>query len=685
MITESIFLENEDLIPLELAPVSRTFRLRELYWDKTHNKARVQKQMVGSGDNTLIGHGKDFAIILEASDPFIQPDELIVGSALASPEDRKSLNLGHYDGHYPPGHETLLQMGLPGIRDNARERLSAETDPEKREFLQAVEIAYDAACQYVERYVAHANELAAAESDPKRKAELEQISEMCHGLATGKPDSFHAALQLVQFTRVFGGRGCIGRFDQWVYPFYKKDIEEEKISKEEAQELLECLWIKLNHFGGNNDSLRNISLAGQTTEGEDACNELTYMCLEASAKIMLAEPKLNVRFFKGTPRKLLLECCRVMATGMNNMSIFNDEVVVPAMSKLKIPIEDVRDYCNDGCSELIIGGKGTIGFGVYDSIMALRETVLQSENQTYETFDDVMADFKSRLIPFMPKGHRGSSSVTHPYFSASIKDCLAEASPTGVRHSIWGSILAQVGNSYDGLAAIKKLIYEEKTLTWQELVAAIKANYQGYEPIRQMIINRAPKYGNDDDYVDSIAKEITEYFCDEVHERGENVEGVDGKWAAGLMCFGMQGKRNLPATPDGRRQGDLTASSFSPSVGMDKSGPTAVFKSISKVDLTKASHGSVLDLALHSSAISDGESFGKFVDLMESFLEMPCTSSVQMNIIDRDTLIEARANPEKPEYRTLVVRVWGFSAIFVELDPNLQDHVISRTEHGSVN
>ena len=406
------------------------------------------------------------------------------------------------------------------------------------------------------------------------------------------------------------------------------------------------------------------------------------MCLEASAKLMLPEPKLNLRIFKGSPRKLLLESCRVLATGVNTMSIFNDEVVIPAMSQLGIPIEDVRDYCNDGCSELIMGGRGTIGFSVHDSIMALRETVLESENHEYETFDDVMADFKSRLIPFMPKGKRGDASVTHPYFAASIEDCLTKASPTGVRHSIWGSILAQVGNSSDGLAAIKKLIYEDKLLTWEELVAAIKANYEGYEPIRQMIINRAPKYGNDDDYVDSITKEITEYFCDGVHERSENTEGPGSKWAAGLMCFGMQNKRNLPATPDGRRQGDLTASSFSPSVGMDKSGPTAVFKSVGKVDLTKASHGSVLDIAMHTSAISDGESFEKLVNLIESFLDIPCTATLQMNIIDRDTLIKARANPEVPEYKTLIVRVWGFSAVFVELNPDLQDHVISRTEHG---
>ena len=682
MTIESALLEDEGFMELDINITSRAFRLRELYWEKTHNKSVVNKKIVGSGENTLVGHAKDFAALLEASDPFIQPDELIVGSALARPADGSNLNLGEYDSHYPPGHETILEMGLTGIRDDARERLAAETDPAKRDFLQAVEIAYDAACKYVEKYAVYASELAASESDPQRIEDLGKISEVCHQLATGKPNSFHAALQLVQFTRVLGGRGCIGRFDQWMYPFYKKDIEEENITGEEAQELLECLWIKLNHFGGNNDSLRNIALAGQTIEGKDACNELTFRCLEASAKIMLPEPKLNVRFFKGSPRKLLLECCRVLAKGTNVIAIFNDEVAIPGLTKIGFPIEGARDYCNDGCSELIIGGKGTIRFGVYDSIMALRETVLEAENHQYETFDDVMADFKSRLTKFMPKGKAVDRPVTHPYFAASIKDCLAEASPTGVRHGIMGSILAQVGNSSDGLAAIKKFIYEEKTLTWKELVAAIEADYEGYEPIRQMIINRAPKFGNDDDYVDSIAKEITEYYCDEAHRRGQNTEDNNNKWAAGLMCFGMQGKRYLPATPDGRRKGDLTASSFSPSVGMDKSGPTAVFKSISKVDLTKAPNGSVLDIAMHSSAISDEESFQKLVTLIESFLELPCTVTLQMNVIDRDTLIKARANPDDPEYRTLVVRVWGFSAVFVELIPDLQDHVIARTEHG---
>jgi formate C-acetyltransferase len=248
----------------------------------------------------------------------------------------------------------------------------------------------DAFSIFAERYGAHAEALASAEKDQSISAGYAEVAKVCRHVASKPAETLHQALQTIWFAQLMAsiesGTAAafgFGRMDQYLAPYYERDVQAGVVTPEEAQELLECLWVKLNFFGGNNDSLRNISLAGQTPDGKDACNELTYMCLEASAKIMLAEPKLNVRFFKGTPRKLLLECCRVKATGMNNISIFNDEVVVPAMSRLKIPIEDVRDYCNDGCSELIIGGKGTIGFSVYDSIMALRETVLESENHEY--------------------------------------------------------------------------------------------------------------------------------------------------------------------------------------------------------------------------------------------------------------------------------------------------------------
>ncbi|MFN2157111.1 MAG: pyruvate formate lyase family protein, partial [Anaerolineae bacterium] len=407
-------VEGETWISTDLAPGGRVDRLREMYWRGTYRDAVVRKEIAGSGETDLVGHASDFAAVLGASDPFIQPGELIVGTRLALPRDREQLDLGYYNSHYPPGYPTLMRLGLSGVRDAARIRIESEADPAKREFLRAVEIAYDAACAYVSRYAEHARALTAGETDPDARADLDRIAAVCDELATGAPVSFHAALQLVQFTRVLGGSGCVGRFDQWIYPFYRRDVESGRITQDEAQELLECLFVKMNEFGGQNepdhvrvapnDDLRNIALAGQTPEGTDACNELTYMCLQASAKLMLPEPKLNVRFYPGSPRALLVACCRVLAKGANVLALFNDEVVLPALSRLGIPLKDARDYCNDGCSELIIGGKGTIWFRVHDALTALRNTVLQAADRPYPTFAQVMQAFKAQLVPFMPEG-----------------------------------------------------------------------------------------------------------------------------------------------------------------------------------------------------------------------------------------------------------------------------------------
>jgi formate C-acetyltransferase len=498
----------------------------------------------------------------------------------------------------------------------------------------------------------------------------------------------------VQFTRVFGGNGCIGRFDQWIYPFLSRDLDNRRITLEEAQELLECFFIKLNHFADinetaprvylNNDNLRNIALAGQSPDGQDASNELTYMCLEASAKLMLPEPKLNVRFFRDSPPQLLRETCRVLAKGTNVVAVFNDEVVVPALLRLGISLEEARDYCNDGCSELIIGGRSTIKFKVHDALPLLNEVVLAHAHCAPATFDALIADYLTSLVRFMPLDHGEERPITYPYFAASIEDCLEEAAPTGARYGINGTILAQVANSADALAAIKKLVYEEKALSWDQLLTAMKADFKGHEPVRQMLRNGAPKYGNDDDYVDSIAREIAEYFCDGVLERASNPQGFGPKRAPGFMSFGIHRKNDTTASPDGRRQGDPTANSFSPSPGMDKSGPTAVLKSVSKVDLTKASHGSVIDVALHKSVVQGQDAFEKFAAFVATFLKMRSAATLQINVIDRDTLLRARANPQSPEFKTLVVRVWGFSAVFVELPVALQDHVLARTEHGLV-
>lgn len=665
----------------DLDPAGRSYALREAFWRREPERYLIQERLEGCGEETLVGHARDFAAWLDASPPSIQPLDLLAGIALIRPAPGSSLNFGHYDGHYPPGHAKLMREGLTGIRDRARAKLAGETDPTKRDFLEAVVIAYEAARRCVARHACHAEELAARETDASRRAELQRMAAVCHQLTEGPPASFQAGLQLLWFTFMWGGRGCIGRFDQWMYPLYRRDLEAGKLTWEEAQELLENLWVKLNYFAGNNDSLRNIALAGQTPQGEDACNDLTYMALLATARLRLPEPKLNVRFFRGTPRSLLEFCCRVTQRGLSQPAYFNDEVALPALLQLGIPLEEARDYCNDGCSELIIGGKGTLQFHNFDTLPLLDEAVRRAQVQPYRSFQELMEDLKQRLLRFIPAHPRAKQAITHPYFAASIEDCLEEASPEGARYSIWGSIPAQMAHLADALAALKRFVFEERSLTWEELIAALNDNFEGHERLRQKLLHRAPKYGNDEEEVDLLLKELAESFCDELHARVANPPGPGGKGAAGFMAFGLQGRLGLPASPDGRRQGEPTANSFSPAPGRDRRGPTAVLKSVGRVDLRKASHGSVLDLAFHPSALQGENGLRRFMAFVETFLKMPCSATLQINTIDQETLLQARQDPTNPAYRTLLVRVWGFSAVFVELHPDLQQHVLERTEH----
>ena len=664
---------------LELDPRSRSHALCEMYWQG--ESCRESRVIVGSGDASLVGKARDFALLLEATPAQTQPHDLLAGVNLVAPAKGSSIDLGEYDGHYTPGHANILRMGLSGIRDRADEKLGTEVDPEKRDFLEATSIAYEAARLFAQKHAAHAEQLATTATDPDRKRELERTGAACRELVEGPPASFQAGLQMIWFTFMFGGRGSIGRFDQWMYPLYQADIDAGRLTQEEAQELLENYFVKLNYFAGNNDTLRNIILGGQTPEGEDATNELTYMCLLAAGRLMLPEPKLNVRFFPGSPRKLLELSCRLTCKGLSNPAYFNDEVAIPGLLALGIPLEEARDYCNDGCSELIIGGRSTIHFRNFDSLPMLNETAQRGEEEPFDSFAEVMGDFHERMEGQIPEEHGQKRAVTYPYFAGSLDDCLEEASTTGARYSIWGSIPSQMGNVADGLAAIQKFIFDDKSLTWEELNQALRDDFEGHEPLRQKILNRAPKYGNDDDEVDAILREVSEKFCDTVHERAQNPVGPGGKTAPGFMTFGIHKRRFLPATPDGRRHEDNVASSFSPALGRDRNSPTAVLKSASKVDMRKAGHGSVLDMAFHPSALKGEEGWEKFVAFVDTFLKLPCTTTLQVNVIDKETLLAARDNPSDPRYRTLLVRVWGFSTVFVSLDPALQQHVIERTEH----
>ena len=652
----------------------RIHALREMYWAKTHAALTEAKVIEGSGDPSLVGHAKDFAALLEATPVQLQEHELLSGIALARPAEGSSLSLGYYNPHYPPGHHTVLRLGFSGIRDRAREKLQTEADPGKREFLEAVAVAHDAACRFAARTARELRESAGPDAA--------RVADACEELADGPPRTFHGALQAFWFVCMFGGFGCIGRFDQWMWPFLELDLDEGRLTEDEARELLQSLWVKLNFFGRNNDTLRNISMGGQTREGEDGCNPLTFMCIEATEALRLPEPKINVRFHAGSPPELLAACSRCLAKGLSQPSLYNDEVALPALARVGVPLADARQYCNDGCEEIILGGMCTSHFTVHDALSVLNETVFRAEEHPYESFDEVVDDLKGRLRRWMPDDSGPTMPVTHPFLAATIDDCLEEASSAGARYHITGNILAEVSNVADGLAAIKRFVFEEGRVSWAELIDALRGNFEEDEVLRQMLLGRAPKFGNDDDCVDALATDIAEDFLDGVLQHARNGDGPGCKRIGGLMSFGLQGRRELPATPDGRRQGDNTANSYSPAPGRDRSGPTAVLNSVARLDATKAPFGVTLDLALHTSALDGPEGLQKLTALLRGFLEKPCCTTLQLNVLDRETLLRAQADPTNPEFRTLIVRVWGFSAVFPELIPDLQDHVIQRTQHG---
>ena len=681
------FVPEESPCPTTVVPsqdtglLPRIARLRGMYWEKTHEALARWETVEGCGDSSLVGHARDFEALLDRGPAQIQSHELLAGVSLVRSNKDSTIDLGYYNRHYPPGHHNLMRLGFAGIRDRARERLRTETDAGKRDFLQAVAISHDAACRFADKHGLHLRELAEAASQT-RSAELVQIARVCEELARGAPESFHAGLQLLWFVFVLGGSGCIGRFDQWLWPLLEQDLRSGRLTRPAAAELLQSLWIKLNFFAGNNDTLRNVSLAGQTPEGQDGCNELTFLCLEATEALRLPEPKLNVRFFEGSPPELLPACCRLLAGGLSQPSIYNDPIAIAGLTRAGVPIEDARRYCNDGCEEIILGGMCASQFMTYDTLAVLNESVFRAEKEPYGSFGELFRDFKQRLTRWMPEGCGEPQGITFPFFAATIDDCLASGSPLGARYHITGNIIAETANSADGLTAIKRLVFERQEFSWPELIAALRADYEGHEPLRQMLLNQAPKFGNDDDEVDEIATEIAHFFLEGVHERAGNTPGTGLKRLAGLMSFGLQRKQQLPATPDGRRQGDNTANSYSPTPGRDRRGPTAVLNSVGKLDATKATFGATLDLALHTSTLAGPDGLDKLRALLATFLGKPCTTTLQLNVIDRETLLKAQADSANPEYRTLIVRVWGFSAVFPELIPELQAHVLERTQHG---
>jgi formate C-acetyltransferase len=584
-----------------------------------------------------------------------------------------------------------------GLKEMAERRLT-EIDPltQKGEkqvaFLRSVIIVLEAAQKLALRYSRLALTLAKGEGDPSRKEELMEISLVCEKIAKGPPESFHEALQLHWLAHLINhtqGAHQMGRFDQYMWPFLEEDLGEGSLTIQKAQELLECLWFKYASYTDlDADNLQNLILGGQTPNGRDATNPLSYMCLDATNWLELIDPKVSVRIHMGTPEEFLRRVCELIAKGRYQPGIYNDEAIIPALVGAGISLEDARDYTNDGCSEILVQGKtNPWAYEARVRLLSCLERITENLEE-YETFKELMSALQdevgiavSMAVASCNLLQAGVPRISpNPFVSATVEGCIEKAldvTDGGALYNTSAVCASGVADTADALAAIKKHVFEEGTLEKRELLEELRNNFEGAERLRLMLLNRAPKFGNDEEYVDSLAAELVKHLADEVSKH-RNPRG--GRYILGLFSYGMYIGHGLMtgATPDGRRAGEGISPNFSPAPGRDKKGPFAVLKSTTRVDQNLTPNGNALDIAIHPSVFRGPKGVNKMVALLRAMIQLG-GMQVQFNVVDTKVLKAAQAEPEK--YANLTVRLWGFPAYFVRLPKEFQDHLISRTSH----
>ena len=632
---------------------------------------------------------------------------------------------GSYTSHIPYGAEKLMTLGFGGIEEKARRRLEeleAESPRDKAgiAFLRAAIITLQASTSFILRHADEAVRLASETGDPGRRAELQEISEICRWVASNPPQSFHEAVQLYWFASVVTllenqGFTPLGRIDQDLGPILDMDLESGLLTRDEALELLECLWIKFNIDDDlTTDSCRNIMLSGQDSEGRDATNALTYLCLEASANLRLTDPKVNVRFHPGSPPELWERCVEMVKLGLGGFpAFFNDEAIIPGLVRMGVPVEDARLYSCDGCQEIIIPGKGDF-YPVYTSVNFLRclhhtmgmpsspmgeEYKLLSasdrgipgkavEVKSYASFQEFMEEYERQIdlaiVDTVSSGNTRDAALAKyspvPFLSSTLEGCIENArgkSDGGATYNFTGCNGQCFSNAVNSLAAVKKLVYDDGEISLDGLREVLKKDWEGQERLRQRAINRIPKYGNDDDYVDSLAVQVAGHFIEGIIGN-RNPRG--GPYYPGIYTFHHIAKGNfLNASPDGRKTGDSVATHISPVAGTDTSGPTLALNSALKIYALSPPEGSALRLRFHPSAVRGETGTMNLTSFTRAFMERG-GYQIQFNVADAETLRAAQLDPDS--YRSLVVRVWGFSAYFVTLTKACQEEIIARTVHG---
>lgn len=677
--------------------------------------------------------------------PFWQNNNLRArGEALLPEEVRVFMETGVFgmegklnagDAHLAVNYERILKDGLRGYEKRVKEyKASLDlTDPESIDkycFYNAVLIVLEAVRNFANRYSVLAKDLAEKELNQERKIELLEISRICSKVPYEPAETFREAVQSVWFIQLIlqiesnGHSLSYGRFDQYMYPYYNRDIKNGTIKESEALELLTCLWIKtltINKVRSQAHTLssagspmyQNVTIAGQTIDKKDAVNDLSFLVLKSVAQTRLTQPNLTVRYHKNINKHFLDECVEVMRLGFGMPALNNDEIIIPSFMDWQVKEEDAYNYSAIGCVETAVPGKWgyrctgmsyinfprmllctmnngvdltsnkrfTKGYGYF--------TEMESYEELLKAWDKTIREITRYSVIVENVIDKASErDVPDILCSALTDDCIARGKTIkegGAVYDFISGLQVGIANMADCLAAIKKLVYEEKKITRQELWDAILDDFSSPEnkKIQEMLIREAPKYGNDDDYVDQLIVEAYDSYIEEIekypntrYNRGP-IGGIRYAGTSSISANVGQGMSTM-ATPDGRNAFEPLAEGCSPAHNSDKNGPTAVFKSVSKLRTNKITGGVLLNQKMTPQMLSTEENRQKLELLIKTFFNRLHGYHVQYNIVSKETLIDAQKHPEK--HKDLIVRVAGYSAFFNVLSKKTQDDIIGRTE-----
>ena len=633
-------------------------------------------------------------------------------------------------------YEIVLEKGFKGIKEEALEKLSGldEYSPldytEKRPFLEATIITCDAIVLWANRHADLADGLAAKESDPKRRAELKKIAETCRRVPENPPRTFYEAMQAQWFTQMFSRieqkTGTIisnGRMDQYLYPFYKHDIEAGIITDDEVQELFECMWVAMAQFidlylsdtgGAFNEGYAHweaVTIGGQTKEGLDATNELTYILLKSKREFPLNYPDLAARIHTRSPKRYLYEVAETIKAGEGFPKLINDEDVVPLLLSKGAKFEEAYDYSVSGCAECRMPNRDTYTSpNAYINFAAALEMVIYNgkmlkygdevlgletgEFTKFKTFDALLEAFLKQQRNFIKHAFIQQREIIRlralhfasPLGSALHKLCreqYLDIHQPKIEGGIDLGYFEYMGFAtvIDSLAAIKKTVFEDKTLTLAQIKEALEHNFKGYEAVRQILLN-APSYGNDDEYTDSIGKLLDREAQEFTRKYGAEL-GVHMDLRLVPFTSHVPFGKVVSATPNGRFANTPLSDGSSASQGADINGPTAVLLSnYATKNFDCCEHaGRLINVKLSPACVKGEEGTEKLVRFIEAWRDLKLWH-IQFNVLNTDTMRAAQKDPEN--YRNLLVRIAGYSAYFTELTKDLQDDLISRTEHEAV-